>query len=305
MLGQAIESVLEQEYPHTEIIIVDDGSTDDTGATIKTFQIKFSDKIFSIKHQKARGPGVARQAGLNMARGEFVQYLDSDDLLLADKFTAQVGLLDSDDSIDVVYGWTKYQFKNGDYHPEPWKGSGVKQTSMFPAFVTSRWWDTPNPLYRKSICDRVGPWLELWQEEDWEYDCRIAGMSRGLGYVEDYVCIVRDHENQRLGSQMLDSKEKLRSSATARRKIHGHAILAGVNQSGVEFQHFLRGAFLLSRQCGAAGLIEESKVLFALAEPGENQKLKQRWGYHVYKALAQLFGWERVGKWAIRSDHFK
>src|SRR5258708_21257527 len=94
LLREAVASVLAQAYPHIEIIIVDDGSTDDTSMVADELAREHPEKIRVI-HQTNTGPGLAREAGRLRARGEFVQYLDSDDLLLPRKFELQVAGLNA------------------------------------------------------------------------------------------------------------------------------------------------------------------------------------------------------------------
>jgi len=86
MLREAVASVLAQTYRPVEVIVVDDGSTDETAGVADELA---GDEVRVI-HQPNGGPGTAREAGRRAARGEFIQHLDSDDLLLPHKFALQV-----------------------------------------------------------------------------------------------------------------------------------------------------------------------------------------------------------------------
>ena len=124
---------------------------------------------------------------------------------------------------------------------------------MFPSFLRSRWWDTPTPLYRASICDAAGPWTDLRLEEDWEYDCRIAALGTRLHFCEAYVAEVRDHDQGRLCRGDALDPARLSFRTRAHRLILEHATRAGIAAEVPEMQHFARELFLLARQCGAAG----------------------------------------------------
>jgi len=71
LIGRAIKSVLNQTYRNFELIVIDDGSTDDTEMLVKSFEDK---RIHYIKHQKNRGAAAARNTGLRLARGELLSF---------------------------------------------------------------------------------------------------------------------------------------------------------------------------------------------------------------------------------------
>src|SRR5262245_27889765 len=145
LLREAVASVLAQTYPSIEIIIVDDGSTDETGREAEAL-VESHPKVHVI-HRENGGPGAARGTGRLAARGEFIQYLDSDDLLLPNKFALQVLGLRQNDDCAVSYGKTRF-YRYGDPPAEvAWKRTGERIGVMFPSFLQSRWWGTSTPLY--------------------------------------------------------------------------------------------------------------------------------------------------------------
>ena len=301
MLREAVASVLAQTYRPIEIIVVNDGSTDDTACAADELAQRNPQEVRVI-HQSNTGPGLAREAGRLAAGGEFIQYLDSDDLLVPEKFERQVAGLRAHPECGVSYGKTRYRHADGRVEALAWKGSGKKVETMFPSFLMSRWWDTPTPLYRASVCDEAGPWTDLKLEEDWEYDCRVASLGVRLHYCEEFLVEVRDHEAHRLGKGDGLDPVRMRERARAHTLILSHARKAKLKEDSLEMRHFARELFLLSRQCGAAGLAEESRELFELARDASGEARGKGWDFKLYGFLASIAGWRRVGKMACYSD---
>ena len=304
MLKEAVSSVLEQTYRPIEIIIVDDGSIDETAEVADDLAFE-NPQAIRVVHQSNTGPGLAREAGRKQARGEFIQYLDSDDVLLPKKFELQVTGLRTNPQCGVSYGKTRFRGADGNVAPDAWKGTGIKVETMFPSFLLARWWDTPTPLYRATACDTAGPWTDLRLEEDWEYDCRIASFGVRLHYCEEFVVEVRDHTEDRLCKGDTLNAHRMRERARAHSLILTHARKAEIPEDSPEMQHFARELFLLSRQCGAAGLGPESKELFNLAKDASGQRRGKAWDFKLYALLASVAGWTRLGKIACYSDTFR
>ena len=254
MLREAVASVLAQTYRPIEVIIVDDGSTDDTSRVAD----ELASAIVRVIHQPNGGAGAAREAGRLVACGDYIQHLDSDDLLDPQKFALQVAALDRDANAGIAYGWTRVANSE-----RPWKRTGDRIETMFPSMLQSRWWDTSTPLYRRDVIEKAGAWTTLRMEEDWEYDCRIASQGVRLAYVEAWVSETRFHDAQLSGRGL--NAATLRERAKAHALILGHARQAGIAAETSEMQHFARELFLLARQCGAAGLANDSQMLFDLA----------------------------------------
>jgi len=98
-LKEAIESILNQDFPDFELIIIDDGSTDDSGRIAVTFA---HDKRVIVLTQENAGVVVARNNGLQIAKGEFVAFLDADDIAKRDRFSKQVAYLQANPEVAVV-----------------------------------------------------------------------------------------------------------------------------------------------------------------------------------------------------------
>lgn len=103
-LRGAIESLIATRYPNLEILIIDDGSSDDTLARAQELEVRFPHVIRVLQHDDGRnhGPGASRNLGVRKSTGTYVCFLDSDDVVLSNRFDVAVPLLDRNATIDGV-----------------------------------------------------------------------------------------------------------------------------------------------------------------------------------------------------------
>lgn len=304
LLREAVHSVLDQTYRPIEIIIVDDESTDDTPECIRSLVAAYPEIVRSAR-QKNAGPGVARETGRQMAQGEFIQYLDSDDILLPEKFQRQVAALRNNRDTGVAYCKT-YEVRMGDpLGGPPSARTGGVFSELFPHLLTGRIWQTSTPLIRRSLSDRVGPWLSQRQEEDWEYDSRLATAGARLVWIDEFLCAHRHHQGERAGGNSLGDPQKMRWRATTQSLLFERAVNCGVTSEQPQMQQFSRSLFLLSRQCGASGLREESARLFHLAKNAAGEHRAAGLDFRAYQGLTRIVGWKLAGWIACKLDQFR
>jgi len=122
-IKEAIGSVLKQSYEFWELIVVDDCSKDNTGSIVEEFAAK-DPRIRYYKLEKNKGVANARNVGINMAQGRYLAFLDSDDVWLPDKLTAQISFMERADS---SFSFTSYEMIDGDGRP---LGKRVEVKSM-------------------------------------------------------------------------------------------------------------------------------------------------------------------------------
>jgi glycosyltransferase involved in cell wall biosynthesis len=300
MLRDAVASVLAQSWRPIEIIIVNDGSTDDT-AELANALAAMHPEVTAL-HQLNAGPGAAWEAGRQRARGSYVQYLDSDDLLEPRKFELQVEGLARRPECGASYGWTRIRRPDGTAETKPFKRTGERIETMFPALLESRWWDTSTPLFRRSVTDRTGAWLDLRVEEDWEYDARTASFGTKLHYCEAWVSETRQLDPARISLRR--GRAVTADRARAHAMIYEHARRAGIGVEAPEMRRFARELFLLARQCGAAGMPQQSEMLFKLSREASGAGA-DRLQFRAYSALARVLGWSVVGRLACWSDRLR
>ena len=108
-LDQAIASVLEQTYTHWELLLVDDGSTDESRAIAQRYVRQYPEKIRYLEHEghQNHGMSASRNLGVRHARGTYIGFLDADDIWLPSKLEQQVAILESHPQAAMVYGRTQ------------------------------------------------------------------------------------------------------------------------------------------------------------------------------------------------------
>jgi glycosyltransferase involved in cell wall biosynthesis len=213
-LADAATSVLRQTWKSLELIIVDDGSSDGTGAMAD--RLALGDARVSVIHKTNGGLSSARNAGIQAARGEFVCFLDADDMLLPDKLEKQLAFLRLFTRCDLVYS----DHYVGDDKLTP-MFLACKRPPRMPMheLLTYRNWFAPfSPLVRSSVLEKVGGFDEsLQSSEDWDFWIR-ASRCTAFSYLPGPVGVYRTHPGQmhRNYPQRLVSWDKVISKHFAR-----------------------------------------------------------------------------------------
>lgn len=111
-IQEAIESVLDQSYNHWELLIVDDGSFDGSTTIARAYAEKYPQKIHYLEHpgHQNRGKSASRNLGINTARGDYIAFLDADDVWLPGKLKRQVEILQTQPEAGMLYGLSKWWY---------------------------------------------------------------------------------------------------------------------------------------------------------------------------------------------------
>lgn len=170
-LKKAVESVLNQTYKKIEVIVIDDGSTDNTAEIVKSF----NDPRIIYFWKENKGPAVARNTGIKKAKGKYIVFLDSDDLWLKEKLETQIDFMEKNSEIGLL-GTGCYEMTD--------KGKVIGK-KIFPTSneILQKDLIKYNPfiqssiMTRKEIFDKVGLWYDekFRESEDYDLWLRIAG----------------------------------------------------------------------------------------------------------------------------------
>jgi len=185
-LGSALESVLTQNHPNLEILVVDDASTDNTQHVVAGFpQVKY------IRHSQSNGgPAAARNTGLENSNGGLVAFLDGDDLWLAGKLHAQVKYLEANPEISLVYTPVLVLDKSQNITTWPRMFSG---RLTFGRLLISNPIVPSSVMVRRSCFEKVGLFdTNLKGTDDWEMWLRITSLFR-VARLKKPFAIFRDH----------------------------------------------------------------------------------------------------------------
>ncbi|MGZ5476756.1 MAG: glycosyltransferase family 2 protein [Thermoanaerobaculia bacterium] len=246
---EAIDSAMEQSYPALEIIVVDDGSTDATAQVLSGY----GDRI-RVLRQKNQGVAAARNAGIAAARGDYLAFLDSDDIWKPRKLELQIARFDADPDLGLVrcgaetFGGTGQRPQVWRKGKEGWVATGILR--LDPEFTVAA---GSGLLLPKRVAEEVGGFdHRLRVSEDWDLCYRIATRYR-LGYVAEVLLQYRLHgtgihtDIPRLETSMLLALEKAFASPdpavqSLRNHTYGrlHRILAGCYFQARQPRRFVR-----------------------------------------------------------------
>ncbi|MBZ2166167.1 glycosyltransferase family 2 protein [Methanobacterium spitsbergense] len=244
LITRAINSILDQSYTNYEIIVVDDGSTDNTKEVIQRFN---EDKINYYVHKKNRGAAAARNTGIKYSKGDFIAFQDSDDKWLPEKLEKEMDVfLEASDKIGVVYSgyWhikdnkkiyiptPKVTKKEGNIHFELLKGNFVSGLSVI----------------RKICFKKVGLYDEnLPNLEDWELYIRISKYF-SFKFIDEPLSIAYCSSD----SASINYSKNLKSSEIILKKhfadFNDNKEILAVNKANIGIYAFLNGDESKSRK---------------------------------------------------------
>lgn len=190
-LEQAIRSVLGQTYPEIELIVVNDGSTDGTSSLLSSLQVQ--EPRISVVHLSGEGASAARNAGIKKATGEYIAFLDDDDLWLPRKLERQIEVLERDRSIGLVYAQSVIVDEKVNAR-RVWPSNGMP-TSFKDLYRTGNTIPTMTVVVRGSCLKQVGGFDTRFRIcQDYDLWLRIAN-SFPVKAVTEVLAIYRHHQS--------------------------------------------------------------------------------------------------------------
>ena len=186
-IKDSIESVLQQTYHNWELIVIDDGSTDDTAPIIKSYQERDSRIIYH--YQENQRLGAARNTGFRLATSTWIAFLDADDLWMSDKLEIQIDAAASHQiPLDVIFTSGYYLTGHeGELKPYDCLSGFYTGQDLYPVLMKHNYIPVLSVMMRRAFLMQIG-WQDttpiVYGNEDWDYwlrACRAGGNFLGLG----------------------------------------------------------------------------------------------------------------------------
>jgi glycosyltransferase involved in cell wall biosynthesis len=208
-IAETLQSALGQTWPRKEIIVVDDGSNDQTLSIAQ----QFASKTVSVVAQQHQGASAARNKAYSLCQGDYIQWLDADDLLAPDKIEKQMTVVMQSTSKRTLFsgawGYFIYRLPKARFSPTPlwcdldpiewltrkWEGNWFMQTATW--------------LVTRELTDAAGPWdTRLLGDDDGEYFSRVISASSGVRFAPESRVYWRTTPSSRLSYIGLSDKKK-------------------------------------------------------------------------------------------------
>lgn len=215
-VGQAIQSILDQTFQDFEIIVVDDGSTDQTPQIVQNF----NDPRLHYLHQENQGPAAARNTGIAAATGEYIAPLDADDLALPHRLAEELEILEKDPALSVV--GSGYTWIDEEGQELPWVAHSWQK---YPELNNFRDWLFDCPVVPSATMFRRSAWQDvdgfdnaLIGPEDWNFWMRLSLQGHRMTWHRNVVCLYR----HRPDSLSEDAERMTANCAKAIHRIMAH-----------------------------------------------------------------------------------
>jgi len=276
---ECLESVISQTYKNIEIICVNDGSTDNTREIL--YELRKNNSIIQIIDINNSGAPVARNIGLNLAKGTYIQFLDADDLIRPNKIEHQFNLVKNVKFVPdmVAADWTMVKQSN------IIKKIHLERKDPWIALASSRLGNTVSNFYKRSTLLCIGGWDEsISNSQDADLIMRLLMHNVNIIYDTENLTIIRKKENSISTSSI---SEKLKGRIRVRAKMVNYLEEIGELtelRERVLLYEIFSGIDLLFQYDKELSLHYWTKYLWKDFEPPNKSK--------IYKVLYNLIGYK-------------
>jgi glycosyltransferase involved in cell wall biosynthesis len=207
-IAETIQSAIAQTWPRKEIIVVDDGSKDRTAEVAR----QFASKQVLVVSRENQGAAATRNHALRLSQGDYIQYLDADDLLAPEKIEAQIACLQECGKrtlLSSAWAFFNYRPRQARFIPTPlWQDLSpiewlLRKMGENLLMQTATW------LTSRGLAEAAGPWdTRLLSDDDGEYFCRVLLASNGTRFVPGAKVFYRVASTSRLSRIGISDRKK-------------------------------------------------------------------------------------------------
>jgi glycosyltransferase involved in cell wall biosynthesis len=185
-IAQTIDSALAQTWPRKEIIVVNDGSKDNTLAIAQSF----ASRDVCVISQENQGAAATRNKAFSLCQGDYIQWLDADDLLSPDKIASQMQARERWGTKRTLLscGWAYFMYRpeRAEVRPSPLWADASPAEWLIRKLQYNTHMQTATWLVSRSLTEAAGPWdTRLLGDDDGEYFCRVLRASDGVRFVNE------------------------------------------------------------------------------------------------------------------------
>jgi len=286
-IADTIHCASAQTWKRKEVIVVDDGSSDHT----ETIARRLAAKDVKVVSQQHQGAAAARNYGLQLSRGDYIQWLDADDLLAPDKIERQIAALQAVDSKRVLLSssWAHFSYRPSrarfipnalwqDLSPAEWL---VRKMGQKAHMQTATW------LTSRELAEAAGPWdIRLMSDDDGEYFCRVLLASEGIRFVPEARVYYRNVAFNRWS--YIGSSQKKKDARLISMKLHMQYL-----RSLEDSERARRACLTYMQNCLIDFYPERMDIVgelqcFATQLQGRLETPQLRW---KYAWIRPIFGW--------------
>jgi glycosyltransferase involved in cell wall biosynthesis len=293
-LPAALESALAQSWPRCEIVVVDDGSSDGSLAAARSFEARG----VRVLAQANAGASAARNAALAASRGEWLQFLDADDLLEPGKIAEQMRRAATlGPEMALCARWSRFRRTpaDADFTPQPLCADAAPVDWVVTKLGTGAMMHPAAWLISRALAQRAGPWNEqLSLDDDGEYFTRVVLASQGVRHCPAAVSLYRSNlpgslsgrssraawESAFRGQRLCAGHLLAAEDSPRARRACAHQFLRLAQDIYPDFPDLVEACEAESRRHGGSSLLPPGGRLFQLG--------------------ARLFGWKRARRWQRR-----
>ena len=292
-LADTLRSAIAQTWERKEIIVVDDGSSDETLRIARLFE---SDSV-RVFTQTNHGAAAARNQAFLLSKGDYIQWLDADDLLAPDKIERQLAALREVDSkrilLSSAWAYCNYRTHRARFVPTSlWQDLSPVEW-LLRKMENNLYMQTATWLTSRELAEAAGPWdTRLLSDDDVEYFCRVLLASKGTRFVPEARVFYRITPSNRLSH--IGASERKKDAKMVSMKLQ------------IEYLRSLEDSERVRRACLAylqtwyptfyperPDIVAELQSLAGQLQ-GHLEEPRLRWKYYWMKSL---FGW-KAAKWA-------